>query len=244
MGLIERYAQEKLNKVLKFLQTGTHRDDIANGKLSQGCKKTNDGAFSIQGIQVAQLYKRLGCWVMSDNIIGVNLSPDKLPIINGMPTISAQQYKYMYAYVQPRFEEMKLQDKMYQSLRPFMEGFEETTDVKSIRFPTQEELKKEDERIMKIVMERYNAIPASAMDTLKKMDRNPTETDIQSYCRVSGDNREYTGGEQIPVSMDDLMVCTFGRKVTRMQELEAENNQENVDRKTKDTSREDDLDER
>jgi hypothetical protein len=227
MGLIEKYRQEKLEKVLEILNDEQSRKNIESGIFGDTCRLSNfdvkilhktgdmltmDGTtLEINGVEVATLEARMGCWVLDDGFLGVKLSPEQLPIINGMPTISYQQYKYMCEYVQPQFEMSKTEtekDDMFSLL-----GERESS-----------------ERAFSFVMERYNNIPKAVMDILKQMDKHPTETEMQKFCSQKGDNKGFVIDGKIPVSFNDLIVCTFGENVKRIPELEVDpkttNNQE------------------
>ena len=226
---IKELNENRKAKVISFLETDNNKELITNGQTPDGVEYSNiyygviygktledelknadETTLTINDIPVATYNEKIGCWKLYDNTIGVNISPEELPMINGKPTISAQQYNYMYNYMVYQYWSTKLRNENVTDILDDLSVYEE-----SIRRIKMIELQRAENK--------FYSMPKQAMDILSKMDKHPTDDEIKAYIAEKGLHKDKISNTETEIdvmSMSDMMACIFGENVGRIPELE------------------------
>ena len=207
-----------LKDIIQRSQFGAIAEELKNGIVPENCTlskflKRDDEVLNINspvngltinsGNQhIAAYHKEIQAWVLNDNI-----SPDIIPTIAGIDTISSKQYQAMYQYSEYKRVVSPNYDRIINGMGPisdwdFASNYSDSTE------------------------QRFAEIDPSIKTLLKAMDKDPSIEQVEYYSRCFGTNVGHVSAGRVLVSSDDIMSCVFG-KTKRVKEFEDEYQKEN-----------------
>lgn len=209
MSLSEIIQKAQYNTIAKQLKDGVLPESCALSKFLQREGEILDISSPVNNLSIksgsqhiATYHKEIEAWVLNSDI-----SPDVIPTIAGIDTISSRQYEAMREYSEFKRMVSPNYDRLINGMGSVTD-WDTTADYSDT------------------VQQRYDSIDPSIKTLLKSMDKEPSVEQVKYHAKYNGTNVGYVGPGHVVVSSDDVMRCVFG-KTKRIKEFEEEYQKEN-----------------